>query len=74
MEKEKIVEYLQDELSELQKEYEIAVSNYRTAKHMDRIGMAQYLDKITDKYYHFYMVCNDLGIISAEKASAGTLA
>jgi hypothetical protein len=62
MTKESVVKYLQDELADLRKESEKMQEEYNAADHMTRIGMATKLDKIQDKYYHFWMVCNDLGL------------
>ena len=58
----RMTEYLTNELKELETELKTFESAYAKANHMDRIGMAHRLDKAQDKYYHFWMVCNDLGI------------
>lgn len=55
-------EYLMNELKELEAELKALESAYAKAEHMERIGMAHRLDKAQDKYYHFWTVCNDLGL------------
>lgn len=64
LEKQEIIDYLKSELEDLKSEYDAMEIEYDNAKHMDRIGMAMRREKITDKYYHFWMVCNDLGIVN----------
>ena len=63
MNKREITEYLRNELAELKKECDRINENYAKADHMDRMGMATSKDKVEDKYYHFWMICNDLGIV-----------
>ena len=58
-----MVKHLQEELDTLKKELDELQAKYNESDHMDRIGMAHRLDKLEDKYYHFWMICNDLGII-----------
>lgn len=55
--------YLLDELKTLKADMEKINQEYAKAEHMDRIGMAAIKDKAEDKYYYFWMICNDLGII-----------
>ena len=57
-----IVNHLQEELDALKTELDELQTKYNKAAHMDRIGMATSLDKLEDKYYHFWMICNDIGI------------
>jgi len=63
--KEQIMEYLKNELADLRKELNELQDNFNNADHLERIGMCIPLDKMQDKYYHFWMVCNDLGVIEA---------
>lgn len=63
MERAEMVEYLRGELADLKKamdEQETALKN-ETDK-FERVGIAAKLGKAKDMYYHFWMVCNDLGI------------
>lgn len=55
--------YLLDELAELRKAMDEINNKWNMADHMARIGMATSKDKAEAMYYHFWMVCNDLGII-----------
>ena len=55
--------YLLDELATLKKNLDELTERFNKADHMDRISMAASKDKATDIYYHFWMICNDLGII-----------
>jgi len=63
MNAKQIVNYLQEEIDDLKKELDTLNAKYDAAGHMDRIGMAIHKDKLEDKYYHFWMICNDLGIV-----------
>jgi hypothetical protein len=63
--KEQIMEYLKNELADLRKELNELQDSFNNADHLERIGMCIPLDKMQDKYYHFWMVCNDLGVIEA---------
>ena len=47
------------EISKVKREY----TKYDQAERMDKIGMCHIQDKAEDLYYHFWMICNDLGII-----------
>jgi len=58
-----IVNHLQEELDTLKTELDELQAKYNESDHMDRIGMAHRLDKLEDKYYHFWMICNDIGIV-----------
>lgn len=62
MTKDSMIKYLQAELLELKTKKEAIETKYRNAKHMERISLAQSLSKAEDLYYHFWMICNDLGI------------
>jgi len=55
--------YLLDELADLKKNLDEINDKWNTSDHMTRIGMAISKDKAEDKYYYFWMICNDLGII-----------
>jgi hypothetical protein len=57
-----IVDYLQQELDDLKKELDDFQVKYDNAGHDDKIGWALRKDKLEYQYYHFWMVCNDLGI------------
>lgn len=63
MTKATMTNYMQSELAELKEKYEAIQTDYNKADHMGRIGMCTRLDKAQDVYYHFWMVCNDLGIV-----------
>jgi len=63
MNKNEIFQYMQNELTTLKAEYDTLQAKYNAADHMDRIGICIPLDKVQDKYYHFWMVCNDLGVL-----------
>ena len=64
MNRKEIIEYLLSELASLKSELNTMQADYNAADHMGRVGKCISLDKAQDKYYHFWMVCNDLGIIS----------
>lgn len=55
--------YLLDELQTLKEAMEKINQEYAKSGHMDRIGMATSKDNAESMYYHFWMICNDLGII-----------
>lgn len=55
--------YLLGELAELKKKIDDINNAWAAADHMKRISMATSKDKAEDMYYHFWMICNDLGIV-----------
>jgi len=63
MKKSEMVDYLRRELEKAHSDYLKAKTEYEQADHMDRIEMAHSYDKIEDRYFYLYMLCNDLGII-----------
>lgn len=58
-----MVKHLLYELESLKAEVDRNNEEYEQADHMSRIGMAIRKDKGETLYYHFWMICNDLGII-----------
>ena len=66
MKKSEMVDYLRKELEKAHSDYMTANTKYEQADHMDRIEMSHSYDKIEDRYYYLYMLCNDLGIIGEQ--------
>lgn len=58
-----MVRYLQKELRDMHKEYEIIQKKWDTANIKERIIMASIKEKIEENYFHFYMICHNMGII-----------
>ena len=65
MNKNEMIKHLIYELVSLKAEVDRNNQEWDNASHMDRISMATRKDKGESLYYHFWMICNDLGIIDS---------
>ncbi len=67
MTKKEMVSYLRAEYFEQKQKMDDMRKEYNKMEHMDRIGFCLKLSKQEDIYYHFFVVCNDLGVIASNE-------
>ena len=63
MNKNEMIKHMLYELASLKAEVDRNTEEYNKADHMDRIGMSMRKEKGETLYYHFWMICNDIGIV-----------
>jgi len=65
---QEVVDYMKSELNALKINLDKIRENYNNASHMERVEIAVPLNRAESIYYHFWMVCNDLGIAAVGQA------